>query len=118
MRELIELAKGKGFISKNISFLLTLIKSRNVEKIEYWFFLWMCELQDWLRESKNIDVEVYLLPSYHNSTEIEQDKEDRTFTFRIRVKGIAQNSSMKDIYFNYKVALQKGLLEALKLIKI
>ena len=117
MKELIELARDKGFVSRNISFLLTLTKSGNEQKIKYWFFLWMCEFQGWLREFKNIDVEVYLLPSYHNSIEIEQYDEDRSFTFRIRFKGIGQAVSMRHIYFKYEQSLEKGLIDALKLIK-
>lgn len=94
--DLVKLASNKGFISRN-----NLIKVNN----DY-YYLWLCELQKWLREKHNIIV--YLSPV------LPDVKEWGILIFQ--VKSIESLDDFR-FYKTYKLALEKGLQKALKLIE-
>jgi len=60
--QLISLAKQRGFKSDHID--MDFFIEKKGEIFEYWFYLWMCELQKFLREKKDIDVIV--TPEYNS----------------------------------------------------
>lgn len=96
--ELIEKSKKIGFLSRNG--LVTVNDS--------YYYLWMCELQHWLREKHFIDVRVA-----NNS---------RTSHFAMIELLDLDGTTMAGPkhHYNYKIfaeALEYGLQEALKLIK-
>lgn len=72
-------------------------------------------LQKWLREKYNIDVEPYLILYYGEEAEKPQTINEKEYTYKILNQGI--NEFVKTRYKNYEKALEKGLFEALKLIK-
>ena len=100
--DLIQLSKEKGFISRD-----NLIKVESDYK-----YLWMCELQKWLREVHNIHIEV-------NVNIL------REWYFTAYDLSAKRCSEIPEIYekgkdfksTTYEGALGKGLLESLKLIK-
>lgn len=97
--QLIKLAKEKGFIS-NIHKAISM--QTNDSLYEY---LWMCELQKWLRDEHDIHVTA-----------------DRVEFLETSEKGYMwiiynQKHNAGEELTTYEVALEKGLLEALKLIK-
>lgn len=94
--ELIALSREKSFMSKD-----------NLVKVnESYYYLWMCELQEWLREKYDINIGI----EYYNST--------KTYQYTIIHYHEKWDFYKGIIYYNtYEKALQKGLLEALKLIK-
>ena len=102
--KLIELSKEKGFESKIYKELIKIgiwIKLSN----NHAYYLWMCELQKWLRENHNIHIFIHY----------------NTLTERFRIEYITHiNKEIENEYpeFNtYEQALGKGLYEGLKLIK-
>lgn len=99
-RELILLAKEKGFISPVIG------KSVEAEwSNKPFYYLWMCELQEWLRDVYDIWVIV----------DFEDDSEELYVYARNK-----NGNHLFDIYknnFSYKEMLEIGLYEALNLIK-
>lgn len=97
--QLIELSKQKGF--KSIVFSDLEITS----KLN--FFLWLCELQKWIREEHNI--------------EIMFDLNDCRYFFKIKLiknkYGLSETITQFSKPFNtYEQALEQGLKESLKLI--
>jgi hypothetical protein len=54
MKELIELAKQKGFESE-----LKYLLNSNYKDLSEFDYLWMCELQKWLIEKEDLNVEVF-----------------------------------------------------------
>lgn len=79
-------------------------------------YLWLCEIQRWLRGVHNIDVEPYLILMTSNNVEIKQDSDTKEYTYSLKHNGISQfvgNSGVKD---TYEESLAVGVLEALKLI--
>ena len=105
MKKLIELAKEKGFISERISFLLTLLKNGEKRQIEYWYYIWMCELQKWLRDKHQIEIEIHF--------------NELTSKYRIGYISAILDEKL-DIIKEFKIyeqALEKSLIESLKLIK-
>ena len=107
MREqLIELAKENGFISERISFLLALLKSNDREKIDYWYYLWMCELQKWLEDTRDLRFPYFC---------------DEINNHAFAIYGYYEKSESllyeSDWHNTKEKALQQVLFEALKLIK-
>lgn len=99
-QELIELAIKHKFIPKNLSISW---------KEDY--YLWMCELQQWLREVHNIYVVCNLF-----ITDLEQKGADYyLFCYDLNNKSVIED--FIDNFVSYEEALETGLLEALKLIK-
>ena len=74
-------------------------------------------LQKWLREVHNIEVEPYLIICKHNNREIPQLPEEKEYDYKIIVSGISQYIGTIQNDLSYEEALEKGLQEALKLIK-
>lgn len=75
-------------------------------------------LQKWLREIHNIDVEPYLILCKHNNKEIPQHPEEKEYDYMLIVSGISQYIGTIQNNLSYEQALEKGLQEALKLIKL
>ena len=99
--DLIQLSREKGFISKDN--LITVDAS--------YYYLWMCELQKWLREVHSIDVLIEgnrdLIKRY-NINFLNSNNNTQFFLL---------NQENKIRHFsNYEEALEIGLQEALKLI--
>lgn len=108
--KLLKLAKKKGFVSNIIG--------KSVESIHTskdFYYLWMCELKKWLRETNDIHVIMYL-----------QDIEDDWDKPGIDVysASIYEGKLKTDIeciysgktYLPYEEELENGLYHALKLI--
>lgn len=104
-KELIKLSREKGFISSE----------KLIDVYDNYYYLWMCELQQWLRISKKINVFAYPILMTINDNEIEQ--ENPNYSYVVNVKGITQHTIHQHVFESYKNALECGLQEALKLIK-
>ena len=74
-------------------------------------------LQKWLREIYNIDVQSYLITMEYNGRELEIIEEKEYF-YRIYIKGITQFIGNTNYKNKYEAALEEGLQQALKLIKL
>lgn len=74
-------------------------------------------LQKWLREVHNIDIEPYLILMEKGNREIEQDFNCKEYTYKLKLKGIQQWTSVRGTKPTYEEALEHGLVEALKLIE-
>jgi hypothetical protein len=88
--QLIKLSKQKGFLSED----------NLVTVNDDYFYLWMCELQKWLREEHGIDV--YCMPVGDDSYKWYNNIESHNPVFT----------------GTYEEALEVGLQEALKTIEI
>lgn len=117
--DIILLAESKGFISKilfafnNEDFPFTTEEEvENFDKLKR--YLWLCELQRWLREVHNIDAIPYLVEMRSNNKEVKQDKSDKEYLYRLYKNGISEYEFFEE-EMNYKEALEKALYEALKL---
>lgn len=93
--ETAKLAKEKGFLSRDN---LVTINSD-------YFYLWMCELQKWLRDTHKIHITV---------TSISQE----SWQYHITKIGEKLGDRCGEDYATYEEALEDGLLEALKLINV
>ena len=106
MKELIKAAKEKGFYEwielLYISDVDGMIYYHEPNNDERCFYLWMCELQKWLRDEKDI------LLLYDFRTEDMKKK----YVFFTAMDGIKATP----IFDTYEESLQSGLIEALKLI--
>ena len=101
--KLIKQSADKGFVSRDYI----------VEVNEDYYYLWMCELQKWLREEHNIyiqpSLEMIVLdsPVYVVSIFIKNDKSEFGITRMSYTTG----------FRSYEDALEAGLYQGLKLIK-
>lgn len=109
--QLIKLANEKCFLSK-LSIILSGIDyipktiEKYIEDIEH--YLWMCELQKWLMDTYDIYVNSYpyQIPELYFGSDI------------IKFNGITLDLLNQTLHDEtYEQALEKGLFEALKLIK-
>lgn len=110
-KEIAQVAKEKGFIAKTITTSFTnkyLLGGKNVFITDTCIYLWLTELQKWLRESHEIYCEVMVVNDENNETKfiadivsdiIEEEVEDNT-TFE-----------------TYEEGLEDAVREALNLIK-
>lgn len=96
--ELIKQSEEKGFISRD----------RLVKVNESYYYLWMCELQKWLRDKHNIDVQAPCIR--FNSLKV------KGYQYAITSDNYQQFTQEGD-YNTYEQALEQGLIEGLKLIK-
>lgn len=98
-----KLAKEKGF--RSIQPHILILKSKEH------YYLWMCELQKWLREIHNIHVcvDISLLKEWYvNIYNIQNKPSEFEQTYEL----------LNEINFKtYEEALEQGLYQALKLIK-
>lgn len=105
MKELINLAKEKGFKAQLVR-LHNNINDKTV--ISDWFFLWMCELQRWLREKHTIHVDIESYEAIDPEIKVWYDYIVQDFEGTY-----IKNNDMSS---SYKERLEKGLNEALKLL--
>lgn len=109
-QELIKLATDKGFTSKVIG---KSVDNKSIEKDFY--YLWMCELQKWLRDVHRI----------HVSPFADYDLKDKTYDTYWNCNVILLNwgndrehhrvKSIRDFYNSYESALEEGLFQALSI---
>ena len=109
MKQLIKTAKEKGFSTKAV----ILMDGMNPEKLkdfenEFIFYLWLCELQKWLRENKALFLTV---GKEYNNLDL--------FYFEVSYNFKLPDGATlieKENFKTYEQALESGLMEALKLI--
>ena len=101
-----KLAKEKGFTVHTATTKFTndyLLGGKNVMITEMCIYLWMCELQKWLREVHNIHITV---------TSISQE----SWQYHIQKPKDKLGDNYNEDYENYEEALEDGLYQALLLI--
>ena len=100
-KQLIEQAERIGFQS----IIFDLKTNTDIEIEGTIYYLWMCELQKWLRDERGYHVESLISP---------------TFNFERHTWCIVSDKKMlkADAEDTYELALQAGLLEACKLIEL
>jgi len=96
--EIVKLAKEKGFLL-DINH-ITCFSSNYVIDI---YYLWLCELQKWLRDERSINMDI----EFDNY----QGIDEYFCTVRNPI------SSYSGLHYSYEDALEKGCFEALKLVK-
>lgn len=101
MKELIKLATDKGFKSELNEMLFSYATSENYDLRIY---LWMCELQKWLRDEYNIDV--WAQPYVYRDT--------LSYWSYVYEDGVFKKDTIDCL--DSEQALQEGLKQALKLI--
>lgn len=114
-QELIDLAIKHKFSSK---FLYQVAyKYSTKENLRYLF--WMTELQQWLREVYNINVESNYLPNISKYRSLYKPMNIKASDFKTAKDwyNAVDKYYGKTNYDTYEEALESGLLEALKLIK-
>lgn len=95
--QLIQLAKDKGFIS------LVIGKSATAKySNKPYYYLWLCELQKWIREKHRRHINIQCLGS----------------NFFVTLSGSGGHVNLGNQFRYYEEALEKGLQEHLKKIKI
>lgn len=111
MKELIKLAESKGFESYFMIAISFIHCSEHViTDPEFINHLWLCELQKWLREKHKLEVLVVPIVIGVYSFKI--------YDISDSVIMVLQLHPSKHRSKTYEEALEKGLFEALKLIKI
>jgi len=122
-----KLAKEKGFSSHTLSTIVTnnyLLNGKDVMINETCIFLWMCELQKWLREVHNCFIDI--LPHRDGDSKNKQWKSKKDVFWSVEVDYYGKDFKIEltddadfTQHFNntYEEALEAGLQEALKLIK-
>lgn len=100
--QLISSAKEKGFRT-HMYYL--------IERVDIEYYLWMCELQKWLREIHNIHIQLHYDANNHNW-------EYRMFLLKEYIYDTGYNKVVLSFNKNisYEQALEAGLLESLNLI--
>ena len=112
-KQLIKTAKEKPF--EFDGYFLNVWENNSKEKLRYYF--WLCELQQYVRIKFNVDVIIYPIECIKNDISIEQ-LSNIEYGFKILLNGVLISSGLaKDIYENYEIALEQGLLNSLMLIK-
>jgi len=108
-KQLIEQAERIGFKSKAVKGISIespfMFNPEVIERDNLNYYLWMCELQKWLRDERGYHVESLISP---------------TFNFERHTWCIVSDKKMlkADAEDTYELALQAGLLEACKLIEL
>lgn len=104
--QLIELAKEKGF--EPIVHSYNWYSANETEKENLSYYLWMCELQKWLRDSHKLIVQI---------ESIWGDKEMKTIEYEswVMYRDFENHlpNEKPDIFKTYKSALEFGLTQAL-----
>jgi len=105
--DLVQLSADKDFTSRD----------KLVVVVESYYYLWMCELQRWLREEHNLEVLVYCNASGY-VWEISKDYHggNNAGGTHISFSDLSGPNSA-GAWETHEGALEKGLEEALKLIK-
>ena len=94
-RKIVALAKEKNFSPTFVD---------PIQATDFWWFLWICNLQRWLREDKLLYV--YCVP---NETVLD------AWHYKIEVFHTS-NDELSRHFLSYDEALEEGLFEALKTI--
>lgn len=116
MKELIELAKEKGFkssylIEPTLGYILNLKETQKKDLYEMLDYFILCELQKWLIDKHNIIVEPLVNYQYNPNIDI------LGYFYGIVIQGKEwTNYSKRLIGQTREEALKQGLTEALKLI--
>lgn len=111
--QLISLSEEKGFKSNILAFNLKLLISTDKNEINrLYYYLWMCEIQKWLREKHNFIT--WIECAYH-------DGFNYIPNYKYKILDFFDNNEW-DLLFHinydtYEDALEFLLFEALKLIK-
>ena len=114
--ETAKLAKEKGFPQKgNLAYNKTGNLGKRYKAINYAAST-QSLLQKWLREVHNIDVDSYLIEMISNDRQLKQDLDQREYCYRMYKEGILQYSHGEEN--TYEGALETGLQEGLKLIRL
>ena len=104
--ELMELSQDKGFLSRDEYVNVTL---------DY-YYLWMCELQQWLREKHNCIVEC----NFVKQEGINLLKYESTIDYygiNWEIEQTENYDFVSSLYETYEEALEESLKQALQLIK-
>lgn len=114
-KQLIKLAREKGFKSKHIDLDFFTVKDGNL--YEYWLYLWLCELQKWLRDEHNINFWVECF--YHDGLNYFCESEIKILDFFKSIDEYDEWFANNFIgnFNSYEKALEEGSKQALKLIK-
>ena len=130
MNEIVKLSREKGFVSRDM--LITISES--------YYYLWMCELQRWLREFHNIHVVLKPIMGSKNGYDsfpmlgwgsdvicLNKNSENSYYMgypigdwFTASSDNFDEGDTLEDFRVNplrYEEALELGLIEGLKLIK-
>jgi hypothetical protein len=100
--DLIQESENKGFLSRD-----KLIKYNKT-----YFYLWMCELQKWLRDKHNLHIAIEFTYSGYIISKMEKFTENDTF-----ISSFPLRENDRLVYFKtYELALERGLQELLNLI--
>ena len=102
--ETAKLAEEKGFKTKTVTTKVTndyLLGGKNVMITKMCIYLWMCELQKWLREKHKIHIDIQ--PFYYKGDFI---------SWNLKI----HNTYFKEKYKTHEEALECGIYQALKLI--
>lgn len=95
-----KLAIRKGFN------LVPSLEFKNVS--QYHYYIWMCKLQKWLREVHEI----------HTELDVHSASKPEKFTYSVSILPKSYGTWIRiGEFLTYEEALEKGLYEALKLIK-
>lgn len=122
-----KLAKEKGFKTKTVTTGFTndyLLGGKNVMITEMCIYLWMCELQKWLREVHNCFIDI--LPHRDGDSKNKQWKSKKDVFWSVEVDYYGkkfeipyteESDFIKTFNNSYEKALEIGIFQALKLIK-
>ena len=105
-QELLQLAKFKGFESRVIN---KSVESVYILNKDLYYYLWMCELQRWLILNHKILVDITVVDDWNEWS--------YTITVKDCMSPLAIVDCSIDTYFTQLLALEAGLLNALKLIE-
>lgn len=100
--KLIKLAKEKGFVSDIIG---KSVDSKYSKKDFY--YLWMCELQQWLEKQHNILITTVVY---------QEELSFKSWFYEIIISNIDHIIQLNEEQLSRKEALEEGLYESLKLI--
>lgn len=103
-------AKELGFKARTVTTIHTdtihtekyLLGGKNVMLNDMCFYLYLCDLQEWLRSKYNLNIDIILIDCFN-------------YDYYIVEKDICNN--LGDPFETYQEALQEGIKESLKLIK-
>ena len=110
LQELAKLAKDKGFTVHTVTTKFTndyLLGGKNVMITEMCIYLWMCELQKWLREKHHLIIIV--------AYQYEHDSTPYSYWIYKELQSLPINQWVNDLN-TYEEALEAGLQKALSYI--
>lgn len=117
LKQIANLVKKKGFESKTVTTKFInnyLLGGKSIPDNETCYYLWICEIQKWLRQDYNIHIWVSSKTTDKGNTIF--IPHGRTIPDTIK-KGLVKDVIVYKTFDNNEEALEFGLQEALKLIK-